>query len=127
LANHSSVSSGASSGSVQPVLEACFFPVMSVPHRDYPPSTLSWRPHHNDETCAQVPDGDEAFFPVVPPIGRAREVPAGEHQFSVRKVQPALGKRDLALRRVPRIYHLMYPQKLAASRQPPKPRPPTNR
>ena len=89
LANHSSVSSGASSGSTQVALEACFFPAMSVPHRYYPPPTVPWRPDHHDEPLAQEPGRDEASLAIVMPIIGAREMPARENQLGIREIQRA--------------------------------------
>src|SRR5580704_6134620 len=49
--NHSLVSSGASSGSVQVLLEASFFPFMPIPHRDDAPAAVALRPNNRDEAA----------------------------------------------------------------------------
>ena len=78
FANQSFVNFGASSGSIQVVLEARFFPVKSVPHGDNPPLAVARRPDHHDETFAQEPSGNEARLAIVSLIRSAGDVRAFE-------------------------------------------------
>jgi hypothetical protein len=63
---------------------------MSIPHGDYPPPTVRWRPDHHNEPLAQEPGRDEARLVIVMSIIGAREMPARKDQRGIRKVQPAL-------------------------------------
>src|SRR5919107_1365025 len=76
LANHSSVSSGTSTASQSSWLMwsglggvvAAFFPVIGFPQSDDARVAAARRPHHHMQARADVADGDEAVFAVVPAI-----------------------------------------------------------
>src|SRR4051812_45863433 len=97
LAKSSSVSSGASSGSVQLLSVDRLFSVIGLPHRYHVPSVAPRRPDEHHHPTAQESDSDEAPLAVVVPRVLEHEDRSGKHLGSLVEVEPTPGEGPVPL------------------------------
>jgi hypothetical protein len=88
---------------------------MTVPHRDYTPTIIAWRPDYDDKTIPQPSRCDEAWLAVIPSlIGQGHDAPC-ENQLDVGEVKASFGEGGPPLGFVPSVHGFMYPQKFRRS------------
>ena len=111
LANHSSVSSGASSSGSNPDFIVLLFTVICFPHRNNVSSITAWRPDHNTQPPIYKPKRNKSLLAIV--IAQIlNDIFINAKHFSGRsKIEPALCQSHLPLRLVPREPHLTFIQR----------------
>ena len=105
--NHSSVSSGASSGSAQVSVISFLFTFICLSHRYNVPRIAARRPDNNHHAAAQFTDTDVPCFAVVAPAINKRIMFAGKALSGIGKIKPALSERFITFLRVKGDLHLI--------------------
>src|SRR5258708_1208754 len=85
VSNHSRVRPGASSGSIQVLVEIFFFRPMSMPHRNDALATVTQCPGQDDKTAIQITDSDESPLTVFAPLVSPVEVLSCKNSFPRRR------------------------------------------
>jgi hypothetical protein len=75
-------------------------------HGDNPRDVVAaWRVGDNDYSTGEQAQSDKPFLSIIETVIYERDARAGQHLFSVRKIQSMLGEVAAVLRFVPFVYH----------------------
>jgi len=99
--NQASVSSGASSGLIEPVAISLLLTVVGLSHRDNVPAGAALGPDHHDHPFTQHANGDQSDFTIVLPVIHKLEFHAVEDGAGVGEIQPAFCQAYGALGLIP--------------------------
>jgi hypothetical protein len=70
---------------------------MRVPHRNYAPRAVTWRPHNHYQPSSKVPRRDIAGLAIILPLIRHGGVRPRKNLPGIGKIQPAMRKGGGAL------------------------------